>query len=67
MAPRPIWNAVTRPAFIGSQMKKDMPMKTPSNEAMREKDGVIDQRQQQIDPAGKHRHSPNDTAKHSQK
>ena len=33
--------------------------KTPANEALRIKDGVIDQRQQQIDPAGKHRDDPN--------
>jgi len=29
--------------------------KTPSNEAMRQKGRVLDQRQQQIDPAGKER------------
>jgi hypothetical protein len=32
-----------------------MPDKIPSNEAMRKKGRVIDQRQQQIDPAGKRR------------
>ena len=41
--------------------------KTPSNEALRKKGGVIDQRQQQIDPAGKHRDDPNEAAKRSQK
>lgn len=39
----------------------------PSNEAMRNKDGVIDQRKQQIDPAGKHRVDVNEAAKRSQK
>lgn len=38
-----------------------MDEKTPSNEALRKKDGVIDQRQQQIDPAGKQRFDPNET------
>ena len=42
--------------------------KIPSNAALRKKDGgVIDQRQQQIDPAGKHRVDPNEAAKRSQK
>ena len=41
--------------------------KTPSNEALRKKDGVIDQRKQQIDPAGKHRVDQNEAAKRSQK
>ena len=44
-----------------------MQEKTPSNEVLRKKDGVIDQRQQQIDPAGKQRADPNDAAKRSQK
>lgn len=35
---------------------------TPSNEDMRNKGGVIGQRQQQIDPAGKRRYDPNDSA-----
>lgn len=35
---------------------------TPSNEEMRKKGGVIDQRQQQIDPTGKRRYDPNDSA-----
>ena len=40
----------------------------PANEALRRKDGVIDQRQQQIDPAGKHRVDPNEVGpKRSQK
>ena len=40
----------------------------PSNLALRHKGGVIDQRQQQIDPAGKHRVDPNArAAKRSQK
>lgn len=38
-----------------------------SNEELRHKDNVIDQRQQQIDPAGHHRVDPNDAAKWSQK
>jgi hypothetical protein len=45
-------------------------MKTivPSNEALRRKGRVIDQRQQQIDPAGHHRADPNDAGgKRSQK
>lgn len=33
--------------------------RTPANEILRNKDGVIDQRSQQIDPAGKHRVDPN--------
>ena len=41
--------------------------KLPSNEVLRHKGGVIDQRQQQIDPAGKHRSDPNETAKQSSK
>lgn len=41
--------------------------KAPSTKELREKDGVIDQRQQQIDPAGKHRVDPNENAKRSQK
>ena len=44
-----------------------MEEKTPSNEALRKKGRVIDQRQQQIDPAGKHRDDPNEAAKQSQK
>ncbi len=44
-----------------------MQEKLPSNEALRKKGGVIDQRQQQIDPAGKHRDDPNNVAKRSQK
>lgn len=44
-----------------------MQEKPPSNEALRKKGGVIDQRQQQIDPAGKHRADPNEAAKRSQK
>lgn len=45
-----------------------MEEKTPANEALRRQPGVIDQRQQQIDPAGKHRDDPNDAGpKRSQK
>lgn len=44
-----------------------MKKQAPSNEQLRNKDGVIDQRQQQIDPAGKHRVDPNEAAKRSQK
>lgn len=45
-----------------------MTEKIPSNEALRKKRGVIDQRQQQIDPAGKHRVNQNDAdPKRSQK
>lgn len=44
-------------------MKKER----PTNEALRRKDGVIDQRKQQIDPAGKHRVDQNKSAKRSQK
>jgi hypothetical protein len=36
--------------------------KTPSNEEMRKKNHVIDQRQQQIDPTGLRRYDPNDSA-----
>lgn len=39
----------------------------PANEALRKKDGVIDQRKQQIDPAGKHRVDPNEATEGSQK
>lgn len=49
------------------KMENAMKEKMPSNEALRHKDGVIDQRQQQIDPAGKHRVDPNEAAKRSQK
>lgn len=42
--------------------------RTPLNEKHRKKDGVIDQRNQQIDPAGKHRVDHNAVdAKRSQK
>ncbi len=41
--------------------------KIPANEALRHQNGVIDQRQQQIDPAGKHRVDVNANAKRSQK
>lgn len=44
-----------------------MKEKMPSNEALRNKNGVIDQRKQQIDPAGKHRIDVNEAAKRSQK
>ena len=44
-----------------------MQEKLPSNEALRHKGGVIDQRKQQIDPAGKHRVDLNETAKQSSK
>ena len=37
-----------------------MPEKTAANEVLRQKNGVIDQRQQQIDPAGKEREDPNE-------
>jgi len=39
----------------------------PTNEALRQKGNVIDQRNQQIDPAGKHRVDVNASAKGSQK
>lgn len=38
-----------------------------STKALRTKDKVIDQRQQQIDPAGHHRVDPNEAARRSQK
>lgn len=41
--------------------------KMPSKEALRTKDGAIDQRKQQIDPAGHHRIDVNEAAKRSQK
>ncbi|MDT8853709.1 hypothetical protein RNZ50_01410 [Paracoccaceae bacterium Fryx2] len=44
-----------------------MKEKTPSNEALRKKGGVIDQRNQQIDPAGERRADPNEVARRSQK
>lgn len=44
-----------------------MTKEPPSNEALRHKNNVIDQRQQQIDPAGHHRVDPNEAAKRSQK
>ncbi len=44
-----------------------MKEKMPSNEALRKKDGVLDQRNQQIDPAGMHRLDENEAAKRSQK
>ncbi|MFN3844893.1 MAG: hypothetical protein ACK4RZ_03590 [Paracoccaceae bacterium] len=51
-----------------SQIMEDvMQEKISENEALRKKDGVIDQRQQQIDPAGKKRADRNETAKGSQK
>lgn len=43
---------------------QEKPLPTPSQ---RDKGGVIDQRQQQIDPAAKHRADLNDAAKRSQK
>ena len=44
-----------------------MVTKSPTTNDLRTKGNVIDQRQQQIDPAGKHRADPNDAAKGSQK
>lgn len=44
-----------------------MSQKKSPNDALREKNNVIDQRQQQIDPAGHHRVDPNHAAKGSQK
>lgn len=52
---------------MGMEVEDAMTEKTPANEALRHKGGVIDQRQQQIDPAGKHRADPDDAAKRSQK
>lgn len=40
--------------------------KPPSEVALRKKRGVIDRRQQQVDPAGMHRDDPNEAAKRSQ-
>jgi len=48
-------------------MEADMSQKKSPTEALREKNNVIDQRQQQIDPAGHHRVDPNHAAKGSQK
>ena len=43
-------------------------MDEPANMALRRDSGIIDQRQQQTDPAGKHRIDPNaQSAKRSQK
>lgn len=53
--------------FTQTQVEDDMAEKTPANELLRKKDGVIDQRQQQIDPAGKHRTDQNEDARRSQK
>lgn len=44
-----------------------MKQSKPSDTATRHKPGAIDQRKQQIDPAGKHRVDPNEAAKRSQK
>lgn len=45
-----------------------MQEKPPANERLRHQNGVIDQRQQQIDPTGKHRDDPKDAGpKRSQK
>lgn len=44
-----------------------MTPKTPANEVLRKKDGVLDQRSQQIDPAGKHRVDANERDGQSQK
>lgn len=61
-------NAFRRFWLMNVEVEKVMTKKTPLNEALRIKDGVIDQRQQQIDPAGKHRVDQNATgAKRSQK
>jgi len=49
-------------------MADDRKGPTSSNEALRRKGrSVIDQRQQQIDPAGKHRADPNGGPNRSQK
>jgi hypothetical protein len=53
--------------LIGQQAEIQMKQIPPKSGALRTKAGVIDQRQQQIDPAGKHRTDPNDAAKRSQK
>lgn len=44
-----------------------MKEKTPSNDTLGNKDGVIDQPKQQFDPAGKVRVDQNEAAKRSQK
>ncbi|MFN3724314.1 MAG: hypothetical protein ACK4VZ_14840 [Paracoccaceae bacterium] len=44
-----------------------MAEKPPTTETLRNRTGVIDQRKQQIDPAGKHRIDQNAAAKRSQK
>ncbi len=44
-----------------------MQEKSPSNEALLKKGGVIDQRQQKMHPAGKNRDDQNEAAKRSQK
>ena len=49
------------------QKENAMHEKSPSNEPLRKKGDLIDQRQQQSDPAGKHRVDPNEAAKRSQK
>ncbi len=39
----------------------------PTNEILRKTGKIVDQRQQQIDPAGEHRADANEAAKRSQK
>lgn len=58
---------MTPPPVDVGQKDFDMQEKKPANESLRRKDGVIDQRQQQIDPAGKHRDDPNAAARRPQK
>lgn len=43
------------------------PKLIPPEDLRRPAPGVIDQRQQQIDPAGHHRIDPNEAAKHSRR
>ena len=56
-----------QPMVDHAQMEDAMQEKLPSNQAQRKEGGVIDQRQQQIDPAGKHRDDPNEAKRRSQK
>jgi hypothetical protein len=75
---RELWETAGRPvgeddkfwyqALAEDDNDTSMPANEPKNLELRHEGNVIDQRQQQIDPAGKHRDDPNaSSAKRSQK
>lgn len=60
-------NARGRFRLKDAEVEYVMTQKKPSDEASRKKDGLIEQRQQQVEPAGKNRVDANEAARRSQK